>query len=430
MEKKAKLLVKSDILRYFIPALIIGFLVSLAACLLDRTLRITTFLFRNEQDARSIVTDFFLVEIQVTFIVVSLSTALSTQSKRIYWVDSFRYRLVKPKLTNFTALSSYILAALSIGILWEILDRCLPGFNGLLGVLVSFFLSLVFMIILSMRMIGANFGEEAIKRELEEELRNRLDAREINEHIAYDKGLRIPEMRELVQVTFQEIEEKQLDLVGENLDLMFRLGFPHELKRCYQYAEKTLQSPEIMEEIDFSLMRKAVLSNAPEFFFSDCPLSLKSLLKWWSEMIDERFDDATLLWQAGKKEEAMQIRKDLYSMLVQSLGYELMKTQIPEAGDEFSDEESFEIIELMGRFVEGRTGRRSVMDKNGEWISLGDDWKVSERASADCDVLLHADNLVSFARETLDRWEKNGCDEDLRMSLDVLSDTLRMALEL
>ena len=32
MEKKAKLLVKSDILRYFIPALIIGFLVSLAAC--------------------------------------------------------------------------------------------------------------------------------------------------------------------------------------------------------------------------------------------------------------------------------------------------------------------------------------------------------------------------------------------------------------
>ncbi len=424
--KKNRVLIKKDILKYFLPSLIIVFLISLGACFLDNAFGVTEFLFEDLTDARSIVTDFFLVEIQVTFIVVSLSTALSTQSKRVYWVDSFQYRLIKPKFTNFTALSSYILATLIVGIVWEILDRCLKNFGGMMGIMASFVLSLVFMIILSMRMIGANFGEEAIKRELEDELRKRLQEQKITEHIGYDKGLRIPEVRELVQVTFQEIEEKKLDLVCENLDLLLRLRFPHELKRCYDYAKKSLQSPEIMEEIDFSLMRKAVRDNESSFFFMDCPLSTDSLIRWWDEMIDERFDEAVILWQEGKKDEAMRIRRELYTLFAESMWYRV-RDEIDDLDDQDdkTNDRRYRIIYMMGYFVERRTDARGVIDQDFEFIPLGKDWGVSEKESiTDESTLEDAASLVLFAKNTLDHWREKGCSEDIEMYMDADMGTL------
>lgn len=424
--KKNRVLIKKDILKYFLPSLIIVFLISLGACFLDNAFGVTEFLFEDLTDARSIVTDFFLVEIQVTFIVVSLSTALSTQSKRVYWVDSFQYRLIKPKFTNFTALSSYILATLIVGIVWEILDRCLKNFGGMMGIMASFVLSLVFMIILSMRMIGANFGEEAIKRELEDELRKRLQEQKITEHIGYDKGLRIPEVRELVQVTFQEIEEKKLDLVCENLDLLLRLRFPHELKRCYDYAKKSLQSPEIMEEIDFSLMRKAVRDNESSFFFMDCPLSTDSLIRWWDEMIDERFDEAVILWQEGKKDEAMRIRRELYTLFAESMWYRV-RDEIDDLDDQDdkTNDRRYRIIYMMGYFVERRTDARGVFDRDFEFIPLGKDWGVSEKESiTDESTLEDAASLVLFAKNTLDHWREKGCSEDIEMYMDADMGTL------
>lgn len=424
--KKKQVLIKKDILKYFLPSMIIVFLISLGACFLDNAFGVTEFLFENLADARSIVTDFFLVEIQVTFIVVSLSTALSTQSKRVYWVDSFQYRLIKPKFTNFTALSSYILATLIVGIVWEILDRCLKSFSGMMGIMASFVLSLVFMIILSMRMIGANFGEEAIKRELEDELKKRLQEQKITEHIGYDKGLRIPEVRELVQVTFQEIEEKKLDLVCENLDLLLRLRFPHELKRCYDYAKKSLQSPEIMEEIDFSLMRKAVRDNESSFFFMDCPLSTDSLIRWWNEMIDERFDEAVILWQEGKKNEAMRIRRELYTLFAESMWYRV-RDEIDdfEIQDDKTNDRRYRIIYMMGYFVERRTDARGVIDQDLEFISLGKDWGVSEKESiTDESTLEDAASLVLFAKNALNYWREKGCNEDIEMYMDADMGTL------
>ena len=431
MKKEKKILCKKDIVKYFVPSLVIVFLISLGACILDNAFGVTDYLFRDGQDARSIVTDFFLVEIQVTFIVVSLSTALSTQSKRVYWVDSFQYRLIKPKLTNFTALSSYILATLIVGILWEILDRALTGYNGLLGILTSFILSLVFMIILSMRMIGANFGEESIKRELEEELTRERNKKKITEHIGYDEGLRIPQIRELVQVTFQEVEEKKLDLVCENLDLLFRMHFSHELKRCYNYAKKTLQSAEVMEEIDFSLMSKAVRDYDRNFFFMDCPLSFDSLVRWWEEMIDERFDEAVVLWQEGKKDEARRIRNELYTMFSESMEYRVRgELDDLEVQDDDTNMKRYRVIYLMGYFVERRTDARGVLDNDFEYISLGKDWAVSEKETVeDESVREDAASLVLFAKECLAYWCNNECSEDIQMYMDIDMGTLEDSKE-
>ena len=181
-KRKNKLLRKKDVARFFLPSLVIVLALCLLGCILDNALGLTEYLFGSGEEAGNIVTDFFLVEVQVTFIVVSLSTVLSTQSKRVYWVDSFQYRLIRPKYTNFTALSSYILSTLVVGIILEILDRCIKDFSGIMGVFVSFVLSVVLMIVLSMRMIGANFGEEAIKAELEEELREYKEKQKVTEH--------------------------------------------------------------------------------------------------------------------------------------------------------------------------------------------------------------------------------------------------------
>ena len=415
MEKsKKKVLIKNDILKYFLPSFLLIFVLCALACALDQLLGITDYLFREEEDFRGLVTEFFLVEVQVAFIVVSLSTALSTQTKRVYWVDSFQYRLVKPKHTNFTALSSYILATLVVGILWEVLDRCISSLSGAAGILLSFILSLILMIILSMRMIGANFGRESIKRDLEEELRDCKAKQKITEHIGYDLGLRIPQIRELVQVTFQEIEEKQLDLVCENLDLLFRLGFRHELKRCYNYAEKSFDSKEIMEEIDFSLMRKAVLENKEHFFYMDCPLSMNALLKWWDELIDERFDDAVLLWRDGKKEEAMDIRKKLYLLLANSLVYHMRSCEIGPAGpeDDGQDGTRYRILSLMAKFVERRKNLMGVWNEDFEDIPLGKDWEVPESKGMDEEKLDSVEILRDFAKETLREFEKRDYIED------------------
>ncbi len=423
---KNKLLRKKDIARFFLPSLVIVLALCLLGCILDNALGLTEYLFGSGEEAGNIVTDFFLVEVQVTFIVVSLSTVLSTQSKRVYWVDSFQYRLIRPKYTNFTALSSYILSTLVVGIILEILDRCIKDFSGIMGVFVSFVLSVVLMIVLSMRMIGANFGEEAIKAELEEELREYKEKQRVMEHIGYDAGLRIPMIRELVQVTYQEAEERQLDLVCENLDLLFRMGFTHELKRCYSYVRKTLQSPEIMAEIDFSLMRSAVLSNELSFFYMDCPLPLDSLLRWWEEMIDERFDEAIVLWKEGRKDEAKTIRRDLFILFTQSLFYQLGNYDCTD--EEMPEMQKYDVIRLMGRFVMRRTDAVGSYDSNGEPIELDKEWAESEKNMLDDeDQIRDAESLVSFAARTLDEWVAGNCSETINEWLEADACTLFQA---
>ncbi len=411
---------KKDIARFFFPSLAIVCAVCLLGCILDNALGITDYLFGSRERAESVVTDFFLVEVQVTFIVLSLSTVLSTRSKRVYWVDSFQYRLVRPRFTNFTALSSYILATLVIGTVCEILDRCIKDPCMLMGVLISFLLSVVLMIILSVRMIGANFGEEAIKAELEEELSKWKDGQELQEHIAYDAGLRIPMIRELVQVTFQEAEERQLGHVCENLSLLFRAGFPHELKRCYDYVSKALHSPEIMAQIDFTLMRNAVFSNEVSFFFGDCPLSLDSTLRWWDEMIDERFDDAILLWLGGRKEEARRIRKDLYAMFTRAVHYHVQWLDFEDY--DLSERQILEILRLMGHFVERRMGYSAPIDSRGEFIELDEEWQTSEKElTDDTKVIEDAERLAAFAVRTLDSWKAGSCSEEYRMEREVFN---------
>ena len=353
---------------YFLGSLGIIFAIALLGSILDNIFGTTTYLFGCEQEARSIITDFFLVEVQVSFIVVSLCTALSTKSKRVYWEDCFQYRLVSPLYTNFTALSSYIMATLVVGVIWEFVDRCISGINGGMGIIVSFVVSIILMIILSMRMIGANFGEQAIKRELEKELEEEIQKKNrIAEHIGHDTGLKIPQVGKLVQVIMQEFDEKDFLSARENLDLLAKYGLYHDLKRCYDHA-KWNQTPEIMEEIDYYLMKKAVMDNKRNFFYGDCPLSFDTRNRLWGQIIEERFDEATVLWMDGDKEKAWEIRVSLYSLLAQAIDHcwfdlDADPFERDEAAIEEADRIKYKMLDILSTFVGRRNNETGTIDK-------------------------------------------------------------------
>ena len=442
MQKKEKIKIrKNDIAKYFFSSMIIIFVICFLGCILDNRFNITASLFGNNE-AEGIVMDLFLVEVQVTFIVVSLSTALSTQSKRVYWVDSFQYRLIRPKYTNFIALSSYILATLVVGFIWEIIDRCMYDYNGLMGVCLSFILALVFMIILSIRMIGANFGEEAIKVELEEELEEEIKKQiekqpVVSGYSGYSDYVasQIPMVGELVQITIKEIEEKDINHVCENIALLWKMRLKGKAIFCYEYAKKTWQFDELMTEIDYTLMRTAVVTNYTTFFYGDCPLSCDSILKCWRRMIDERFDEATVLWQEGNKEEAKKIRKELYVLFVESMYYTKLRYKLTE-------EQDFNLINLLWKFVMRRTNKIGSFDTKGNRIELGDGWAESEmqwivdeerekktEENEDIEFQTKVEDIVDSAKETLEEWAKGNYSEEISEFVEILDTSIWLVEE-
>ena len=145
----------------------------------------------------------------------------------------------------------------------------------------------------------------------------------------------------------------------------------------------------------------------------DCPLSMNALLKWWDELIDERFDDAVLLWRDGKKEEAMDIRKKLYLLLANSLEYH-MRGEIGPAGpeDDGQDGTRYWILSLMAKFVERRKNLMGVRNEDWEDIPLGKDWEVPESKGMEEEKMDFVEILRDFAKETLREFEKRDYIED------------------
>ncbi len=414
---------KNSVIKYLIPSLLIILIINVLCCLIDHSLGISTQIFSDLADKNGFVTDLFLVEVQITFIVLSLATVLSTQTKQVYWEDMFQYRLIKPKFWNFTAITSYILATFIDGVIIMIADKCMGGFYCTMGIISSFLISLVLMSILSVRMIGANFGREELKKELEEELKASMHSiQKVDEHIGFDKGLRIPQIRQLVQVTIQELEERKLDLACENMNLLFRFGFYQTLKRCYDYAIDSSGSKSIMDEVNYSLMHDALENNRTDFFASlHCPIPFESQAVLWDDIISDEFDKAAVLFMDGRKDEAFKIRLKIFDALLLSLSHTWH--YIDTASFDRADEQTrYQIIMLMATFVNRRTQHIPFM-MDGEMISLEKDWETNEREmnGYDQDNSLLEYPFLDQVNETLDRW--------VQVDDDFLYDSIYLDLE-
>lgn len=100
--------------------------------------------------------DLLLAQISNTFIVLSLTSALSTSMGTIYWVDIKEEKLVRPVLICFYALTVYLLTSMGISV-------CAYIFRDNCGLCISFLLSVLCLIILTYSMIDAYFNREKLK---------------------------------------------------------------------------------------------------------------------------------------------------------------------------------------------------------------------------------------------------------------------------
>ena len=399
---------KNNVMKYLLPSALVILIINILCCLIAYGFGISKQIFTDVADKNGFVTDLFLVEVQITFIVLSLATVLSTQTKQVYWEDMFQYRLIKPKFWNFTAITSYILATFIDGVIIMIADKCFGGFYFTMGIISSFLISLIMMSILSVRMIGANFGREELKKELEDELRASVNSiQKVNEHIGFDKGLRIPQIRQLSQVTIQELEEKKLDLACENMDLLFRFGYYQTLKRCYNYAIDCSGSKSIMDEVNYTLMHKAIQDNRTGFFSAlNCPIPFASQAVLWDDIIYDEFDKAAILYKEGKKEEAFKKRLVLFDSLLMSLSHAWPDSD-SESSDSADERTRYRIIMLMASFVDRRT-QHIPFQIDGEPVYLDKDWETNEREmdGYDEDNSFLENPFISEVKDTLDRWSK------------------------
>lgn len=407
---------------YFFCSLIPMLLLSGIICLLDNEfLGLTPLFFEGKEQATSVLENFYLVEVQVAFIVVSLSTALSASSKRVYWVESYAYRLVSPKLTNFTALSAYIIAALVDGLVWTLLERCLSD-SFVLGIMISFALAILFMIILTVRMIDANFGRDRIMKSLKKELLGKTKAlSELGRRMDLDKGRSIKEIQQLVQVSLKEIDDKEFDLVTENLCLLYELDYKDSFGSIYEYLRENVQTPKVLRQIDYSIMREIIVGEHVQtqgkvryWFFEMMPKDEQAEL--WRSVINEVFDDAFLLWKSGKKEAAKKLRRNLYVILSNYLIFEnpLRNPYFDDEGNEIEPEEDEldakwqPLIQLMIEFVLRRESLNQAV--NGGKALKG--WEESERQPEVEKMFGEEDNDLAFltegAVETVKRWKQSG----------------------
>ncbi len=369
---------EKNILKYFIWSFMIIVAASSALCLIDNTFRISESVFGGLKVGMNTAKDFFLVEVQVAFITLSLSTALSTSSKRVYWVETYKYRLISPKYTNFTALSAYILATLLDGLIW-CMAGWLDGICTISGVFMSFFVSVILLIILSARMIDANFGRDRIKRELERELKIKCDSLPTALNTSMDKGRMLPEIHKLMQVTIQEIDQKELDLVCENMLLLTNPDYKIEFKEVYNYARNAISSNTVMRELDYLIMKQIISDNRMDFFQNSWFIPEEEQYDMWERIINDVFDEAVSCWRSGNKVEALKKRENLYIVLTNYL-YDKYNSQQYSDKDE-ENKSLIRTFSLMGLFV----SRRQNIWFDGTAINEGLDkgWEESENIKVD-----------------------------------------------
>ena len=100
--------------------------------------------------------DLLISQISNTLLVLSLTSVLSTDFGQAYWIDIRESKLIYPFFSCFTGITVYLLSGLVLSIICYAIR-----FN--VGVLVSFLLSTLLLVILTFKMISIYFGKENLK---------------------------------------------------------------------------------------------------------------------------------------------------------------------------------------------------------------------------------------------------------------------------
>lgn len=103
--------------------------------------------------------DLLLGQIANTLIVLSLTSVLSSDFGKAYWVDIKNTKLVYPFWGCFIGITVYLLTSMIYSILCFIV-------NFKIGLVVSAIFSTILLVILTFKMISVYFGKDEIKKQL------------------------------------------------------------------------------------------------------------------------------------------------------------------------------------------------------------------------------------------------------------------------
>lgn len=150
-------------------------------------------------------------QIAVTFIVISIVTVFAQRNVMVYWEDVVKYKMISPRFSNFSAMSSYIFVNLIASILLIFLGS---GY-----VYVTFFVAIGLIMVLSLKMIAAFFSGDMMKLELQRhfaaEKKARLTNSVMRERYREHK-------RKLIQYTIQALDDNDIDTVCENMKFLYQ----------------------------------------------------------------------------------------------------------------------------------------------------------------------------------------------------------------
>lgn len=153
------------------------------------------------------------IQVSVSFIVISIVTVFTQKNIIIYWEDIMYYKLIRPLFSNFSALSSYLIVDLIISIILMCTNNKYAY--------ITFFLSIVFIIFLSLRMIEAFFMKELIQKNLEKKYKyykdHRREKRRYRDLYREYKG-------KTIQYTLQAVDNGDVDTVCENAAFLYRFS--------------------------------------------------------------------------------------------------------------------------------------------------------------------------------------------------------------
>lgn len=102
--------------------------------------------------------------------------------------------------------------------------------------------------------------KEEIKIQLKKKLKKKIDKIECEKPISdieNDLMKYIPEFKTLEYLTYREIDDKEMDLVYENIDLLLELDQTIVVKNIIKYANKTISTSEMKDELYYEIIKSA-----------------------------------------------------------------------------------------------------------------------------------------------------------------------------
>lgn len=214
--------------------------------------------------------DLLLGQIANTLIVLSLTSVLSSDFGKAYWVDIKNTKLVYPFWGCFIGITVYLLTSMIYSILCFIV-------NFKIGLVVSAIFSTILLVILTFKMISVYFGKDEIKKQLKYKYKKLIIlnqsyyisdyVRKLEEFVSELEQSKFNNKNHFVKVIKREIDEIQKELNAGDETIVDEVHKKH--------IEKHVHSIKELKDLDIKIVeytKNAINNNNSETVYENIEL--------------------------------------------------------------------------------------------------------------------------------------------------------------